>query len=224
MSKAKPEKKYDLSRYLAGALLNRPDAPLVSTGGETDTDNYMVAQSVLLIDPNQFEDVAERDYIKHAHDVCNDVVRLVSATDSDMLVSAPATDPADADNQLTCAQGLYLIGLMHGLSPFRILDILKLSKMCPALWGKMGSTAYKEALEAVKMTMAEQLESIVLQNAMNNPSAAIERMFAIKAWMPKYRDNAPLPSAPAVTIRISIDGEEISQDYGKRILEIEPTG
>ena len=220
-----PDKRYDLSRYLVAALQNRPDSPLVSTGDETETDSYMLAQSVLDIDPESYDDQAETDFIIHARSVCLDVVSIVNQSDSDSLALAPlsASAPVIPDDNLSCAQGLYLIGLMHGLSPYRILDILKLSKICPALWSKNGSKAYKEALDAVKQMKAEQLESIVLQNALDNPAAGPERMFAVKAWIPKYRDNAPLPAAPSISIRITIDGQEIDQTAGKRVYDLDDT-
>ena len=224
MANAQPDKRYDLSRYLTAALQNRPDSPLVSAGNDTETDSYMLAHSVLDIDPKAYDDQAVTDFIRHAQAVALDVVSMINNTDSDTMALMPAdAAPMMDDSNLSCAQGLYLIGLMHYLSPYQVLDILKLSKICPAIWAKNGSTAYKEALDAIKSMKAEQLESIVLQNALDNPAAGPERMFAIKAWMPKYRDNAPMPSAPSISIRITIDGQEIDQNAGKRIYDLDDT-
>jgi hypothetical protein len=67
---------------------------------------------------------------------------------------------------------------------------------------------------------AEQLESMVMSQALNNPNANIERMFAVKAWIPRYRDNAPLPAAPSVVIRVTIDGQPIDTGIGRRIIDV----
>jgi hypothetical protein len=217
----KPDKRYDLSKYLQAALVNRPDTPMISTGDETETDSYMLAQSVMDIDPETYDNQSEHDFICHAQTVALDVIKMVSAGESDHYL-APASQPAeDVDEKLTCAQGLYLIGLVHGLTPFKILDILKISRICPALWGKTGSTAYKESLQAIKTMQAEQAEALMLENAVNNPSAGLDRMFVVKAFKPEYRDNAPLPSAPAVAISITIDGQPIDQSASRRIYEVD---
>ena len=218
----KPDKRYDLSRYLAAALVNRQDTPMISTGDETETDSYMLAQSVMDIDPDAYDNQSEHDFIAHAQAVALDVITMVTAGESDHFL-APASQPDDIDSKLTCAQGLYLIGLVHGLLPFKILDILKISRICPALWGKTGSTAYKESLRAIKEMQAEQAEALILENAVNNPSAGLDRMFVIKAFKPEYRDNAPLPSAPAVAISITIDGQPIDQSASRRIYEVDNT-
>lgn len=220
----KPDKRYDLSKYLAAALINRPDTPLISTGDETETDSYMLAQSVMDIDPDAFDNQGEHDFIRHAQSVAVDVIKLFTADEHADKYLVPSGQPDDADDEnLTCAQGLYLIGLTHGLTPFRILDILKVSRICPALWSKTGSTAYKESLRAIKEMQAEQAEALILENAVNNPSAGLDRMFVIKAWKPEYRDNAPLPAAPAVAISITIDGHPIDQSASRRVYEIDNT-
>jgi hypothetical protein len=218
----KPDKRYDLSRYLAAALVNRPDTPMISTGDETETDSYMLAQSVMDIDPDAYDNQSEHDFIAHAQAVSVDVIKLFTADEHADKFLVPASQSDDPeDSKLTCAQGLYLIGLVHGLMPFRILDILKISRICPALWGKTGSTAYKESLQAIKSMQAEQAEALILENAVNNPSAGLDRMFVVKAYKPEYRDNAPLPSAAAVAISITIDGQPIDQSASRRIYEVE---
>jgi len=218
----KPDKRYDLSRFLAAALVNRPDTPMISTGDETETDSYMLAQSIMDIDPEAYDNQEEHDFISHAQAVAADVIKLFTADEHADKYLSPVNQSADTDDEkLTCAQGLYLIGLTHGLTPFRILDILKISRICPALWGKTGSTAYKESLRAIKEMQAEQAEALILENAVNNPSAGLDRMFVIKAFKPEYRDNAPLPSAPAVAISITIDGQPIDQSASRRIYEVE---
>jgi hypothetical protein len=218
----KPDKRYDLSRYLVAALVNRPDTPMISTGDETETDSYMLAQSVMDIDPDAYDNQSEHDFIDHAQAVAADVIKLCSAGEHADKYLAPVSPTSDdEENKLTCAQGLYLIGLTHGLTPYRVLDMLKISRMCPAMWSRKGSTAYKESLRAIKEMQAEQAEALILENAVNNPSAGLDRMFVIKAFKPEYRDNAPLPSAPAVAISITIDGQPIDQSASRRIYEVD---
>lgn len=216
MAKAKPDKKYDLSKYINNALSMPENGSMISTGQDTDNDNYLFAQSVVDLDIDTPDEQVVK-WLSKAKSICNDVIKLSGSTDIDYLVPADSGKDNSKDN-ISLAQALYLIGLSYGLKPYQILDMLKLSKICPVLWSK--NPAYKEKLEAVKQMKIEQLEAVTIDNALNNPNANIERMFVLKAWMPKYKDNAPLPTAPSVSIHISIDGENISEDMGRRTYDV----
>lgn len=216
---AKPDKQYDLSRYIRNSLAASSNSGMISSDMDTDTDNYLFAQSVMDIEiTDESPDPNLLKWISHARSISQDVINIVS---SESTALALPSDPADTDNgRISLAQSLYLLGLMYQLKPFDILDRLKLAKICPALWAKSKNKTYLDNLDAIKLMNAEQLEAIVISEAMKNPSANIERMFAVKAWIPRYRDNAPMPAAPAVVLRVSIEGQLIDTGTGRRPIDI----
>jgi len=227
---AKPDKRYDLSRYINNALTATQNGAL-SSAMDTDNDNYLFAQSVrdLEIEPlteeqEKFPALVESHqklckWLTHAKNICEDVISIVSFSDSTDLMILP-DDNAAPEVKMSLPQSLYLLGLMYQLRPFDILDRLHLAKISPAIWSKSNNKVYLENLEAIKQSKAEQLESIVMEQALNNPTANIERMFALKAWMPAYRDNAPTPAAPAVILRVTLEGVEIDTTAGRRVIDV----
>jgi hypothetical protein len=218
---AKPDKRYDLSRYINNALSISTQGGMISGDSDTDNDNYLLAQSVMDLEPtglfDQEPDPNLVKWLSHAKMICGDVIKLMS-DDSDSLMIVSDDSPVEV--KMSLAQTLYLLGLMYQLKPFEILDRLHLAKICPALWAKSNNKVYSENLEAVKMMNAEQVEAMVTAQALNNPNANIERMFFTKAWIARYRDNAPLPAAPSVVIRVTIDGQPIDTGIGRRLIDI----
>jgi len=219
---AKPDKRYDLSRYINNALTATQNGAL-SSAMDTDNDNYLFAQTVLDLEPtDRFDEEPDPKVIKwlsHAKAICADVIKIVSGSDSTDLMILPDDNEAP-EVKMSLPQSLYLLGLMYQLRPFDILDRLHLAKISPAIWSRSNNKVYLENLEAIKQSKAEQLESIVMEQALNNPAASIERMFALKAWMPAYRDNAPTPAAPAVILRVTLEGVEIDTTAGRRVIDI----
>lgn len=215
---AKPDKRYDLSRYINNALSVSNHGGMISGDSDSDNDNYLLAQSVM--DLEIIEDDPDPNLVKwlsHAKTICSDVIKLMSSDSSDIML---VSDGSPVEVKMSLAQTLYLLGLMYQLKPFEILDRLHLAKICPALWAKSNNKVYSDNLEAIKTMNAEQLESMVMSQALNNPNANIERMFAVKAWIPRYRDNAPLPAAPSVVIRVTIDGQPIDTGIGRRVIDV----
>jgi hypothetical protein len=217
---AKPDKRYDLSRYISNALTKPINGSILSTDTDTDNDNYLFAQSVMDMDTPEATDNNQNliKWISHAKSICNDVIKLTSSAEDDYLV--PDSGETEQKDKISLAQTLYLLGLMYQLKPFEILDALHLAKISPALWAKNSSQIYRDNLDSIKTMNAEQLEAVVMDNALNNPNANIERMFALKAWIPKYKDNAPAAAAPSVVIRISLDGEQLDANTGRRTYDI----
>jgi len=217
---AKPDKRYDLSKYISNALTKPINGSILSTDTDTDNDNYLFAQSVMDMDSPEATDNNQNliKWISHAKSICNDVIKLTSSAEDDYLV--PDSGETEQKDKISLAQTLYLLGLMYQLKPFDVLDTLKLAKISPAIWAKSTSQVYKNNLDAIKQMNAEQLEAVVMDQALNNPNANIERMFTLKAWIPKYKDNAPAAAAPSVVIRISLDGDQIDTSMGRRAIDI----
>jgi hypothetical protein len=119
---------------------------------------------------------------------------------------------------LSPAMYIYLYLIDSDLSPVVACKALKISKSQAVVWTKENKL-FAAVMSAIKAGQAEELESVVWYNARYNPAAEKERMFALKARKPEYRDNAPPPSPGRIDVRITIDNADIdiSDNYRKAI-------
>ena len=119
---------------------------------------------------------------------------------------------------LSPAMFVYLYLIDCDLSPLVACKAIKLSKSQPIIW-KKENKLFSAVLDAIKAGQAEELESVVWQNARFNPAAERERMFALKARKPEYRDNAPTPTPGNVSVRITLNNTpiDISENYRQTI-------
>ena len=116
------------------------------------------------------------------------------------------------------AMFIYLYLIDCDVRPLVACKALRISRSQAVIWQK-DNKLFSAVLDAIKAGQAEELEASVWHNAMTNVDADKERIFALKARKPEYRDNAPEPTAPAVSIRITVDNAEIdiSDNYRKAI-------
>ncbi len=214
---ATQNKKYDLSKYISAALSTNRQGQTLSNEHDTDTDNYLLAQRVLDLQIANDDEVVMQ-YVDHAQAIASDVIRIVSAnedSDTTALTVLSGPDSDIEDGKISLGQSLYLLGLMYGLQPFTVLDMLQLSHICPAIWAKSKNKLYDQYLDLIKTMQAEQLEAIVMDQAMQDKNT-LERMFALKARKPEYRDNAPPPASASVTIKVTVDGDYLDSSLGRR--------
>ena len=116
------------------------------------------------------------------------------------------------------AMFIYLYLIDSDVRPLAACKALKISRSQAVIWNKENKL-FAAVLDAIKAGQAEELEASVWHNALTNLDADKERVLALKARKPEYRENAPEPAAPAVSIRITVDNAEIdiSDNYRKAI-------
>lgn len=108
-----------------------------------------------------------------------------------------------------------------GWTDKEIASGLGLGRAVIAVWAE-SDDLYKACLDFIKDIETADAEQITWRNAIENPNANIERMFALKARKPEYRDNAQLPSSQSVNLRISLDGLPFDTSANlKPVLELE---
>ena len=81
---------------------------------------------------------------------------------------------------------------------------LNCPKSCPSYGRSLTSCLFLLCRQS-RPDRREELESVVWFNAMHDPKASIERMFALKARKAEYRDNAPAPAPARLDLRITLD-------------------
>ena len=109
---------------------------------------------------------------------------------------------------LSPAMYIYLYLIDNDFAPSVACKTLKLSKSQPVIWSK-SNKLFQATMAAIKAGQAEELESVVWFNAMHDPKASIERMFALKSRKAEYRDNAPAPAPARLDLRITLDKTDL---------------
>lgn len=78
---------------------------------------------------------------------------------------------------------------------------------------------FNACIELIKQTEAEQAESCLWSGATDiNSKDSISRMFALKARKPEYRDNAIIPAANVVSIRVTIDSKDFDTSASMKVI------
>lgn len=131
-----------------------------------------------------------------------DLLQLADGQDQDMDINAK----------------MYLVLLDRGYTHKEICNALKIPSVYPVSWRSVDKV-FATALDMIKDSLADQLESVSMQEAMTNPKANIERMFLIKGRKSEYRENAPLPPPVSVNLRISIDSKDFDVSANFRKIE-----
>ena len=100
----------------------------------------------------------------------------------------------------------YLVSRMMGNDHPKAMSDAKAMPIAIMLWQK--DPEFMSIYNQIKQAEAMMLESVVWDQAMNNPKASIERMFALKSRMSEYKDNAVATGQTVTNVRISIDGQD----------------
>lgn len=100
----------------------------------------------------------------------------------------------------------YLVSRMMGNDHPTAMADAKALPITIMIWQK--DPEFMTVLNQIKMAEAMMLEARVWDEALNNPKASIERMFALKSRMAEYKDNAPPQGNTVTNVRISIDGQD----------------
>ena len=108
---------------------------------------------------------------------------------------------------LTQKQISYIENLLLEMS-----NIEKILGILPAeivIW-KRQNKLFNYIINIIKESQADKLESAMWEAAANPENKDnIAKMFLLKARKQEYKDNAPPPPTPAISLRISIEGQPI---------------
>lgn len=125
-------------------------------------------------------------------------------------------------------QVMYLNMLGSGIPWREACDKLGISRATPFLWlEELGEESiFGQCLELVKMIEADELESVVWEEAKNNKRATVLKMFALKARKDEYKDNAPPASNYETVINVQIGDQpyDISANYKAIEVDAEEIG
>lgn len=117
----------------------------------------------------------------------------------------------------------YLNMLGDGIPWREACDLLGISRATPFLWAEEAEDdgIYNQCLELVKMIEADELESIVWDEARNSKKATLLKMFALKARKDEYKDNAPPAAQTETVINVSIGDQPYDVSANYRVIETE---
>ena len=77
---------------------------------------------------------------------------------------------------------------------------------------KTESELFSYMLTAIYDSIIADTELLLWRNASGKSAASIERMFALKAKRPEYKDNAPASGDQLTRLNITINGEQVKLD------------
>lgn len=81
-----------------------------------------------------------------------------------------------------------------------------------AIWQE-SDDLYKACIEFIKNIETDDAEQITWRNAIQDKDANSERMFALRARKPEYRDNAQVPESATVNLYVGIEGKDIVEKF-----------
>lgn len=121
---------------------------------------------------------------------------------------------------VTAPMAYVLDEVSKGASVKAACEVQGLTTVQHVAWKKCNSL-YAKAYDMIKQAQAEEVEDVVWQNALNPDTRnSIERMFALKSRKAEYKDNAIPQGDTNVSIRITLEGEEIPA----KVIEAESEG
>lgn len=134
-------------------------------------------------------------------DLANDLIAYT-------VVNSPSyVPPTDNQYELDDMQKQYLQGLIDGKQPKDMCKELGLSRIQHYLWAKK-CRLFAETVELIQKMQADDLESSMWKEALVEGSNPIPKMFLLKGFKDRYRDNAAPPAVNAVNIHVSVGGQE----------------
>lgn len=125
----------------------------------------------------------------------------------DVLLQLVKNDFPETENLSIPDQACdYLTHRMMGADHPTALRMSGAMPIAIMLWQQ--NSEFSSIMSQIKQAEAMMLESVVWDQALSNPKASIERMFALKSRMSEYKDNAPPTGQSITNVRISIDGQD----------------
>lgn len=132
------------------------------------------------------------------------------------LLKDDKMNPADVP-YITLAQAYIIDRLAEGNSLATACGTISVPIIQHVAWIK-SNKLYAKAIQLLKEAQAEQVEDVVWQNALSGSTATtIERMFALKSRKAEYKDNALPQGDTNISVRVTLEGNEIPT----RVIEAE---
>lgn len=196
---------FDLGDYMPDDNNNIPAAPAEADSSDLALPSPVCLPAVQTAVANILDSALtglDAEEVQALYLVLQDIdgyATVQAVYDSDKSLQAVTLSPA---------MFIYLYLIDNDFAPSVACKTLKLSKSQPIIWSK-SNKLFQATMAAIKAGQAEELESVVWFNAMHDPKASIERMFALKARKAEYRDNAPAPAPARLDLRITLDKTDL---------------
>lgn len=142
----------------------------------------------------------------------------------DELIKNDTSKTTDYSTLLLTVEQMRYINLYDSTDGTTLADVcsdMNIRKSTVIMWMRCNKL-FNACIELIKQTEAEQAESCLWSSATDAESKdSISRMFALKARKPEYRDNAILPGASVVSIRVTIDNKEFDTSASMKVINEE---
>jgi hypothetical protein len=134
-----------------------------------------------------------------------------SLRDDKKLLGEGVVEPAI---ELMSEQVQYLNMRMKGIRIADCCKALKIDISAPMLWEEQydKNSVYAYCIDIIRKSQALMLEDTVWNDAINNDSKDLLKMFALKSRMPEYKDNAVGGGQGVVIVNLKVDNQPYSVD------------
>ena len=100
----------------------------------------------------------------------------------------------------------YLYARLNGMNHINSLEIANIAPIEVEMWSK--KPEFQAIMGMIRLAEASMAESVTWDQAINNPSSSVERMFALKARRQEYRENGQVNNQTTTNLRITIEGQD----------------
>jgi hypothetical protein len=151
--------------------------------------------------------------------------RKAKETNADKLLSGNSSEIIEIDD-ITDVQKQYIRLVARGVDSETACDEIGIDRFYPSLWRETADKTgvYMQCMELLDRSNIKKLEQIIIKEAISNPKSAILRMFTMKAWDDKYKDNALPMTAVQTNIHVTLDGVPYSVNATIKDVEVDANG
>ena len=112
---------------------------------------------------------------------------------------------------ITPIQKAYLNAIADGTSSKDVCASLGIDSFLPTLWSHSEDpdSVYVQCYGMIMERHAKDLEEVIRKEAVGSSKSALLKMFYMKAWDDKYKDNAPVQTNLMTNVQVTI-----SDQYG----------
>jgi hypothetical protein len=170
---------------------------------------------------NELDKYTDKNHIENLKELYQDNVLISYALENAYNNIINSTNKNDTKLELLTPEQIQYINLFaDGKSISDICTQLNIQKPLIIIWQRQNKL-FNECIKLIKEVQAEEAENILWNRSINDDNAMIERMFAIKARKPEYRENSILPNNNIISLRISVNDKEIDTSQSYKTVEQE---